>query len=170
MDAAITAYYYETLPQEFLDDPLNPANDEFIKKLASLEQYIVDQCHQLHPDQITIIKMRHAGATIKEIAEAVDLQETSVRNACKRPKQRKLAALLAHRQLLLDAPHEAHRRNILWRIAARNEIADPRVTLSAISEMNKMSHNEKVLAAGLTGSTPVNITINNLLPKGALDN
>jgi hypothetical protein len=170
MDTQITERLYDEIPDEFLNDPTNPANDQFVRQLARLQSLILAESANMYPDQVTIVKMHHRGCKTSEIASELNLHAATIRNTLKRPRPVRLTALLSQYALLQDSPNAAHRRGMLWRIAARNEIDDARVSLSAIGEMNKMEHNEKVLAAGGAGNQPINISINQtLMPRGALD-
>lgn len=159
------------LPPECLLDSDNPANDQYLRQIEALKRLIVAQSALLRPTQIEIVKRRHLGKRTKDIADEVEMSPVSVSRNLKDPKAQRLLALLSHLSLMMDGPREAQRINLLSRIANRNELIDPRVSIAAISEINKMNHQGKVLANGGGGaSNVVQIIINNeTFPRGALD-
>jgi hypothetical protein len=157
------------LPPEALLAPNNPANDEYLRDVAALKRMIVSQTKCLQPTHVEICKKFHTGKKKIDIADEVGLTPVTVGRALKAPAAQKLLALLQHLALMMDGPRDGQRRNFLWRIAIRNEEKDPRVAISAIAEINKMTHLEKQLDLGI-GDNVVQIVINNdLLPRGALD-
>jgi hypothetical protein len=61
---------------------------------------------------------------------------------------------------------------MLWRIGQENELVDPKVTISAVSELNKMTYKEweQTNPQQSTQTPVVQININqDLLPKTTLD-
>ena len=161
----------DLLPPEYLLDSDSPANDQYLRQIESIKRLIVSQSALLRPTQIEIVKKRHLGKRTKDIAVEVDMSPISVSRNLKEPQAQRLLALLSHLSLMMDGPREAQRKNLLYRIAARNELIDPRVSISAIAEINKMTHQGQVLAKGGGGpSNVVQIIINNdTFPRGALD-
>lgn len=161
----------DLLPPEYLLDSDSPANDQYLRQIEDIKRLIVAQSAIMRPTQIEIVKKRHLGKRTKDIAVEVELTPISVSRSMKDPKAQRLLALLSHLSLMMDGPREAQRKNILCRIALRNELIDPRVSISAIAEINKMSHQGQVLAKGGNGpSSVVQIIINTeTFPRGALD-
>lgn len=161
----------DLLPPEYLLDSDNPANDQYLRQIEAIKRLIVAQSAIMRPTQIEIVKKRHLGKRTKDIAAEVELSPVSVSRSMRDPKAQRLLALLSHLGLMMEGPREAQRRNLLWRIATKNELIDPRVAISAVSELNKMSHQGQVLAKGGGGpSNVVQIVINNeTFPRGALD-
>lgn len=162
----------DLLPPEYLLDSDNPANDQYLRQIEDIKRLIVAQSAIMRPTQIEIVKKRHLGKRTKDIAAEVELSPVSVSRSMKDPKAQRLLALLSHLTLLMDGPREAQRRNLLYRIATRNELTDPRVSIAAVAEINKMSHQGQVLAKGGGGGSGnvVQIVINNeTFPRGALD-
>lgn len=158
------------LPPEVLLAPNNPANDEYLRDVEALKRLIVSQTKCLHPAHVEIVKKHHLGKKQVDIAEQVSLTPTTVGRALKAPAAQKLLALLQHLALMMDGPRDAQRRNFLWRIAIANEEKDARVAISAIAEINKMTHQDKQLDAGQLGGNVVQVVINNeQFPRGALD-
>lgn len=161
----------DMLPPECLLDSDNPANDQYLRQIEAIKRLIVAQSAIMRPTQIEIVKKRHLGKRTKDIAAEVELTPIAVSRNLKDPKSQRLLALLSHLSLLMDGPREAQRINLLSRIANRNELIDPRVSIAAIAEINKMHHQGNVLAKGGNGpSNVVQIVINNeTFPRGVLD-
>lgn len=158
------------LPPEALLAPNNPANDAYLRDIEALKRMIVSQTKCLQPTHVEIVKKYHLGKRKGVIAEEVGLTPSTVGRAIKAPAAQKLLGLLHHYALMMDGPRDAQRRNFLWRIAVKNEHTDARVAISAIAEINKMTHQDKQLDAGQLGGNVVQIVINNeQFPRGALD-
>lgn len=160
------------IPPDWLLDADCPANDQYLRQIEALKRLIVSQSALMYPTQISIVKKRHLGKRTRDIAAEVELTPASVNRNLKDPKAQRLLALLSHLSIMMDGPREAQRKDFLWRIARRNEVTDPRVSISAIAEINKMSHQGEVLKRGgnTSGGNTVQIVINNeTFPRGALD-
>lgn len=158
------------LPPEALLAPNNPANDDYLRDVAVLKRLIVSQTKCLQPTHVEIVKKYHLGKRKCDIAEEVGLTPVTVGRAIKAPAAQKLFALLQHLALLMDGPRDGQRRNFLWRIAVANETKDARVAIAAIAEINKMTHQDRSLEAGLPAGNVVQVVINNeQFPRGALD-
>lgn len=164
------AQYAEFLPADLALDPSHPANDNYLRAIQKIRNVIVMQTMRMHPNHVEVIKQAHRGVDVKDIAEAVGLTPETVRNIQKREKGQRLRALLIHLDQALDGPSEAQRKNMLWRIAVKNEEEDPRVAISSVDSLNKMDQAAKQMVAQSTGNMPINITINTeLMPRTVLD-
>jgi hypothetical protein len=72
---------------------------------------------------------------------------------------------LFYLQQLREGPNLEQRKRTLWEITQDNQHDEPKTSISAIQEMNRMDGIGKD-----TKDTKIEVTINNqLLPKGALD-
>lgn len=162
----------DLLPPELLLAPDSLQNDQYLRDIAAIKRLIVSQTSLMHRAHVEICKLAHVGQKREKIAESVDLTPATVSRVVNSPKGKKLRALLSHLSLMMEGPREAHRRNFLWRIAQRNEITDPRVAISALAELNRMTHQERLLEEGNNGGNGnvVQVVINNEhFPRGALD-
>jgi len=170
MTDAVPDLYVEDLPAELLLDPAHPANDVYLRGIQRTKDLIVNLSLKMYAHHVAVVKMRHKGATHAAIAEAMGLSDGTVSRVVNSEKGRKLRALLAHLALSIDGPAEAQRRAMLTRIAQKNEDTDPRVTISAVAEVNKMAQQAVIIETASGGGTSINITINNdLMPKTVLD-
>jgi len=161
---------YGALPVDVTSDESHVLNDQYMREKRSIDTRIQAADDALHPRERQACLLYAQGKNFTQIAEVLDITPITVSRTLKRDRCKFYLALCAQRDLLTSMPERAHRINVLWRIARAHEKEDPRVAITAVKELNTMEHNEKVLEAGLEGSKPINITINQaLLPKGALD-
>ena len=156
------------LPPELMLDPHHPSADEYVKKAQNVQRMIVATSNLLKPSQVAAIKMAYKGASTKDIAAELSVHAQTVGNWLRSENGKKLRALLTYYQSTVDGPNVAQRTNMLWRIAHTNEEDNPKVTISAVAEMNKMDNVTAEKQASLT-STTVNMTINQQLSRTALD-
>lgn len=163
--------YTEYMPPEIVLNPHHPATDPYLKDIEQLKQEIVNQSACLRPKHVQIVKLAHKNKKTKEIAETVSVGMETVRRVLRQTEARCLLALLRHLTLALEGPITAQRRHMLWRIAQRNEIEDPRVAISALAELNKVEHQDRQLERGLSGNVngQLEIVIHNHLGRGPLD-
>jgi DNA-binding CsgD family transcriptional regulator len=154
------------LPPELLLDVHHPANADYMKNINSIKRTIVSQSMKMAPKHVDIVKRKIAGALNKTIALELNVSPQTIGKTLKRKDAQQLRALLEHFNLAVDGPNDAHRRRMLWEIAVDNQPIEPKVSISAIVEINKMNGTYNTAAK----DTAINITINNtLLPKGKLD-
>ena len=133
------------ITEDDLDDSeYNPANDAYLAMTQHLQGRLMVCAKQLRPSHLAIAKLADAGLKNKDIAERVRLAPESVCNILKKPLVREVRELMTKYSMLVAGSTQAMRDAMLYRIAVRNEISDPKVAISAIAEMNKLVHNERV--------------------------
>ena len=161
----------QLLPPEMLLDENHPANDEYLKKVRRIEQWLVYESTKVKPKHLAIIKAWAAGQKQKIIAEQQGISAQTVCRVVNTAQGQKIIALLAHLVQLLEGPQEAQRRAMLWRIAQDNELDSPRTAITAIEAINRMDLAHYDQQRDEMGNTPmVNITINAAeLPQTVLD-
>jgi len=160
------------LPPEALLIPNHPANDDYLRDVAMLKRLIVTSSNKMTPKHVEMVKKYHLGKRKVDIATEMNVTAATVGRATTSENGKKLLALLKHLALLIEGPRDGQRRHFLWRIALANELKDPRVAISAVAEINKMTHQDKALELGgnSLGGNVVQIVINNdNFPRGALD-
>lgn len=159
-------------PQEFLDRN-HPENDDYMKSLEHVQRQIMHASRTLRPKQVNIIKSVFAGDLFTVVAAKHSCHPATVGKLVKSPNGQRLLGLLHYHMKLLEGPNEALRRNMLWRIAVREELQDPKTSIKAIEAVNKMHfqrHQIENPNAGDTVKPQVTININqNVMPKGKLD-
>jgi hypothetical protein len=168
----ITKIDTSLLPPELMLDRSHPVADEYIKNAQHVQRMIVATSALLKPKQVMAVKLRHTGENFVDIAEHVKVSPPTISKWLNDPTAKKLLALLTYYQAALDGPNEAQRRNMLWRVAVDNEIEQPKVTISAVAELNKMTitdYNQKNSGSG-AGQSITLIINQESMPRTALDN
>ena len=163
---------HELLPPEVLMDASHPANDEYLRTLQHHQRMIVALSQKMTPKHVIMIKRRHSGEPVHEIAQALKVNKNTVSKICNSEIGQQLAAMLRFYQLGIEGPNVAQRKNMLWRIAIDNERDEPRVSIAATAELNRMdneAHARINPSAGNTTIAPVVIINQALLPKTTLD-
>jgi|TARA_R110000772_G_scaffold10671_8_gene33942 hypothetical protein len=153
------------LPPELLLDEYHPANTPFFKNLRQLEQALVAASHDAGARGTAIAKMHLRGMKNVDIAKEFDTTGDSISHTLHSKKVAKITSLLFYLQQLREGPNLEQRKRTLWEITQDNQHDEPKTSISAIQEMNRMDGIGKD-----TKDTKIEVTINNqLLPKGALD-
>lgn len=157
---------HEFLEDEVFLDEYHPDNQDYLKDLKQIKRLIVQQSMTMKPWHVEATKLKNQGLTHKEIAEKVQKSVGGVQDMLKTPQSMKLRQMLQYHQVALDGPNEAHRKRMLWEIALDNQEAEPKTSISALVEMNRMDGTYDNDAK----NKDIKIVINNqLFPKGALD-
>ena len=161
-------------PDDFLDRN-HPANDQYMLSIEHTQRQIMHQQGLLRTKQVQILKTIFTGENYTNTAQIHNTAPTTVSRLVKSPNGQRLLNLLNYHLKLIEGPNEALRRNVLWRIALAEEKIDPKTTIKALSELNKMHYQSKQLdqalnVNGQTTAPTVIININQeLMPKGKLD-
>jgi hypothetical protein len=148
--------------------PHHPSADKYVEGLRDIQRAIVAQSLKMKRTEVLAIKQHHRGIATSDIAEEVNHSYAWVHKRIQSEKGQKLIALLAYYHEAIDGPNEAQRRNMLWRVAADNEEMAPKVSISAVAELNKMDNIGREAQASLT-TGDINIVINQQLSRTTLD-
>jgi DNA-binding transcriptional regulator YiaG len=166
----ITLCDTDQLPPELLLDDDHPTADAYIQNAQNVQRMIVATSALLKPSQTRAIKMAYKGVKNKDVAKELGVNAQTVANWLALPNAKKLLALLGYYQVTLDGPNEAQRRHMLWRIARANEGIEPKTSISALGELNKMTMTDYDRKNANTSNQPITIIINqDQLPRTALD-
>lgn len=156
----------ECLPPDVILDDSHPANDAYLKEVAMLKRRLVAHAQTMWPQHVEMVKRRHRGHSPATIAEDLTCKPETVRRVERTAKGQRLMALLCALSQAIEGPMELHRKSFLWRIAERNELVNPRVSIAAIAEINRMGHNAAMADAAKqqvaetdTAHAPVTINI-----------
>jgi hypothetical protein len=84
--------------------------------------------------------------------------------ALRKPALEQLIHYFVHLAIVQDGPNRLLRRNMLWRIAVDNEKTDPKESIKALAEMNRMEQGLRQ-----TGGFTVVINGVDLSKRGAID-
>lgn len=163
-------------PSDFLDEH-HPENDQYIKGVEHIQRQIMHVNKQLRPKQVQILKTVFSGLNYTDTAKEHGTTRTTVSRLVKSTNGSRLLSLLHYHLKLIEGPNEAQRRSMLWRIAAREEINNPKTSITALGELNKMHNFAKQLdqnaelANSPNSKAPtVIVNINQAtMPKGSLD-
>jgi hypothetical protein len=134
MDLAPTEY----IAPELALDEYNPENQEYHQKTRRYKQLMVAQQAKCRAHHIEVAKQHHLGTRNGEIANNLSLSAGTVTAILKRPEVAHLVDLLRLFGGHMSGPTLDHKRHILWRITLDNEKKDPKTSLQAIDQMNKM--------------------------------
>lgn len=168
-DQAIAEYEPDrNYAPDMLLDPHNPANDQYFKSLDALRALAVQQSGAMRQRHVEIVRRSHTGAKPSDIATDLKIAVQTVYAVLRRPESATLLSTLRHIGHLIDGPNLELRKHVLWRIAKRNEVMEPNVTISAMKELNKLDGAYPVQTQPTVPA--VNITINqDSMPRTALD-
>jgi len=160
-------------PSDFLDRH-HPENDQYMKGIEHVQGKIMFLTTMLRQKQVNILKSVFAGENYTQAGLRHGSVPATVSKLAKSHYGQQLLNMLQYHRQLVEGPNEALRRNMLFRIAQRAEEVDPRTTIKAIEELNKMHHQTQLSknpnAGGQVPQQVINININQeLMPKGALD-
>jgi hypothetical protein len=155
MDIANTKIDLTDVP-DIEENEFHPMNDQFNQELRHIQRMVMSHQRTMTPRHVKVVKMRFAGMKTAKIAEQSGYAPATVTQITSRDDCKRLLGLLNYVESAMLGPSASHRTAMLYRIAVRNEEKDPKVTLQAVAEMNKMemnAHNKSL------GSTPTNTTI-----------
>lgn len=156
---------YKYLPPEVLMDEYHPSNTTYFKNLKHLERALVAASQNAGMKYTAIAKLHHRGRTNVAIAEEMQMQPGTISTILRKSKVIDILTLLTHLTQLRDGPNIDHRKRMLWEIAQDNQQLEPKTTIAAIAEMNKIDGIGKDKQ-----DTKVEITLNQtMFPKGPLD-
>ena len=162
-------------PDDFLDRN-HPANDQFMLAVEHVQRQIMHANSQLRTKQVKILKTIFAGQNYTQTAKVHQTTPITVSRLVRSPNGQRLLNLLQYHLKLIEGPNEAQRRSMLWRIALKEELIDPKTTIKALTELNKMHYQSQQLDQALQDSgsqsaaPTVIININQeIMPRGKLD-
>jgi len=128
----------EYLPPELALDEYNPETHEFNSKTRRYKNLIVLQQAKCRPHHVQVAKQHMMGRRNFEIASALKLHASTVGSVIKRPEVQTLIGMLRMYNGHMNGPTLEHKKNILWQILIDNQTVDPKVSLAAMDQMNKM--------------------------------
>ena len=161
----ISDYDMEFTPPDFLLDKYHPHNQGYFKEERQIKALLVTLQAKMKPRHVEISKMAMQGKDNEYIAEHTGLQKTSISQIKARDDVKQLTDRLRYFQALQDGPNISHRKRVLTEIMIDSQEHEPKISIAAIQEMNKMDGVGKDVA-----DKKIEITINqNQFPRGPLD-
>ena len=165
----------QLLPEDYLERH-HPENDRYMKAVEHVQRQLMHQTTLLRTKQVNILKSVFAGDNYAEAARKHNTAPQTVSKLTKSPHGARLLNLLQYHLNMIEGPNLAQRRALLWRIARDTEEHAPNTAIKAVDSLNKMTYQEfeQNNPTHNSPNTPnnqpiVQITINELLPRGNLD-
>jgi hypothetical protein len=160
-------------PKDFLDRH-HPENDDYMRAIEHVQGKIMFLTTMLRSKQVNMLKSVFAGENYIQVGRRHGAAPATVSRLSKSTYGQQLLNMLQYHRQLVEGPNEAMRRNMLWRVAQNEEELDPKTSIKAIAELNKMHFQQIQIDAPANGgqqpTTQVTININqDLMPKGVLD-
>ena len=154
-----------TIPVDVILDPYHPSNQPFTKTEQAIKRVVVDQSVRMKPNHVKIAKMHLRGNTRQEMIDETGLVAGSISQILGRADVTALLHTLNH----LDGHYEGInlriRKQMLMEIAIDNKTDDPRLTVTALQELNRIEGTYE-----RESHKPQTIIINNgNFPRGTLD-
>ena len=123
---------------ELEDSTYNPANDEFKKTLGSIQRRIKVLTLNMRPRDAVIVKVHMTEGVYTKTAKRLKVSPETVKKVWVSRKGVELRGLIQQHNTLMAGTNAIEREQLLWRIALDNEHHNPRTSVSAIAEINKM--------------------------------
>lgn len=148
----------------------HPQNDQFNRHIEQVKRVMIAHTRNMAPKHVSIAKLHFQGQKHIRIAEMVDVTPQTVSKVLQRDDTQRLLNLLRYYAAAQDGPTIAHRKAILTRIAQRMEEKNPKLTISAVAELNKMDVQQHTIETTDKGAPQTNVVINqNFFPRTTLD-
>jgi len=127
------------LPVDLEDSVYNPHKDEFKRTLLNVRAHIRVIALSMPPRTAQLVRSYHNVQNYTKVAERYRVNPQTVTRHVKSPKGVKLLSLLTLFNELTSGATAIERQQLLWRIALNNEDIDPKTSISAIAEINRMT-------------------------------
>ena len=134
---------------ELEESTYNPANDEFKRVLQSIKLQIRHLSLKMRPRHAMMVKLFMDEKNYANVAERLASTPQTISKVCNSSDGIRLRQLLTHHQQLISGVSAIEREQLLWRIALNNELRNPRTSIAAISEINKMKADTEAFKARL---------------------
>lgn len=138
------------LPVDLDDNVYNPHNDEFKRTLINVRAHLRVLTLAMPPRAAQLVKAYHSLQNFSKVAEKYRVSASTVSKHVKSDKGVKLLSLLTLFNDLTSGATAIERQQLLWRIALNNEILDPKTSISAIAEINRMTTDTAAQKAKIT--------------------
>ncbi len=153
------------LPPDILLDEYHPANQQYFQHIQNLERALVAASQKAGTRDTAIAKMHHRGMKNVDVAQEVDCHPNTVSKALRSAPVKEIKTLLFYLANLREGPNLDQRKRTLWEICVDNKELDPKTSIAALQEMNRMDGVGKEKT-----DTKIEVTINQaLMPRGELD-
>jgi hypothetical protein len=134
---------YKVSAKDIEHSEFNPANDALIGMMKEQQQVMTIAARALRPSHLAIAKLAEKGLRPNDIAKQTRTKIQTVYSILKTPAVVKLRDAMTQYQGLLAGCTQVQRDNMLYRIAVRAEIPEPKIAIAALAELSKTEHNAK---------------------------
>ena len=169
MTSTLIEYDASLLPDDLKGNKYHPAADKYLHTVKEIQRALVTVSRSMKPVEVNAVKLHHQGETNVAIAEVVKRSTAWVAKTINTVKARSLLSLLGYYREAIDGPKDAQRMAMLWRIAVDAEEHNPRTTIAAVAELNKMASTSYDQKHENSGNQPITIVINQQLGRTDLD-
>jgi hypothetical protein len=153
------------VPEALTNDRYYVGNAECARKETEIKEEIYAIAKDMDPLEVEFSRRYAGGETVNALQKTLKKTRRDLNQFLETARVVRLIGYFQHLNLYMEGPNQIIRRNMLYRIAVDNEKLDPKETIKAISELNKMDQ-----SARGTSSSDINIVINNeTMPRGNLD-
>ena len=130
--------------EEDLDNSkYNPANDAYLAMRKHLQGRMSAIARQISPQKLAMVKLAAQGAKTRQIADQTRVCPDTVLKTLKKPEVIELLELMHKYSSLMQGVTDAMKNAMLYRIAVRAELDEPKIAIAAIAELNRSAHNER---------------------------
>jgi hypothetical protein len=154
----------EMMPETLRASDYYVGNDQSVQEEFALKQEIAEFAKGFEPWEVEIAKRSARGESQHAVGKAIGKRHSTVVEALRKPALEQLIHYFVHLAIVQDGPNRLLRRNMLWRIAVDNEKTDPKESIKALAEMNRMEQGLRQ-----TGGFTVVINGVDLSKRGAID-
>jgi hypothetical protein len=160
----------EMIPATLQASNYYAGNDLSVQEEYRAKQEIAEYCKTLSPMQVQAGRLIAKGYSLVVVTKELRLKYPNdklefsfIKTVADSPEVLRLVHYLIHLQIMQDGPNKEMRKQMLWRIAVDNEKCDPKESVKALAELNRME-------AGNQLPNGFSIVINNVsLERGPLD-
>ena len=118
------------IPPELLRDEDLPSADPFNLKLDRMRKLVAGQRAQLRRLQVDAVHLHMEGLSNVAIAKRLGVTPPAISRNLNLPLVKAHIRAVEYLNSLIDGPTTEIRKNMLWRIARRNEHDEPNIAIS----------------------------------------
>jgi hypothetical protein len=123
---------------ELEESTYNPANDEFKRTVLALQRRANHLSTTMRPRHVLVARYSLQNYTNVEIAKKLRYSPQQIGNILRQQDVQDLRRVMTNLNALLSGVSALEREQMLWRIALKNEEFNPRTSVAAVAEINKM--------------------------------
>lgn len=153
----------ELLTDEYVD--IIEPSDPYYREVTRLQTQMQNLRERIPSKRFRIMQGLLKGKTKKELIQELQTSYPTIAITTRDPECQTYVACYMRTQRLQSGPTLEARSALLWRIALRVELDQPRVSIAAVDALNKQdgtySRNDDI-----SGDSGVQVTVNNFIMDG----